>query len=310
VAFHLAAYGGRDDKLFHASAAESISSSPIKTVEQASYQAESFIANIGCSAEGAITCMRAKSIADIIAANIKVPYPGGTRLPIGMWGPIIDGDFVRDALWNSIDQGKFVKVPSIIGATTNEGRAFTPAASSQTEVEDFFKAEFPLIESTHLTQIAALYPGLTDTCSKSGCLKRPLSDAYGDMRFQCSGISISESISRWMPKKTWNYRYNVEDPGLAHCDETHALWGPGDGGSGAPRSYFPGGINANAVNVVQGYWINLIRSYNPSKYRIANTAMWESTQRTQGAGWCLIQGARQAYRAWLQICRTNIITLT
>lgn len=83
--------------------------------------------------------MRTKTIAEIIAANIKVPYPGGTRLPIGMWGPVIDGDFVQDALRNSFDQGKFVKVPSIIGATTNEGQAFAPAASSQTEVEDFFQ---------------------------------------------------------------------------------------------------------------------------------------------------------------------------
>ncbi|KAF5697149.1 cholinesterase precursor, partial [Fusarium globosum] len=207
---------------------------------------ESFIENVGCSSEDAIACMRTKTIAEIIAANIKVPYPGGTRLPIGMWGPVIDGDFVRDALWNSFDQGKFVMVPSIIGATTNEGRAFAPAASSKVEVEDFVKAEFPLLESTHMAQITALYPGLADTCSKAGCLKRPLSDAYGDMRFQCSGISFSESISRWMPKKTWNYWYNVEDPGfmaqgrgVAHCDEAHAIWGPGNGGFGAPRSYFP-----------------------------------------------------------------------
>ncbi|KAG4264236.1 hypothetical protein FPRO04_05743 [Fusarium proliferatum] len=167
--------------------------------------AESFIENVGCSSEDAIACMPTKTIAEIIAANIKVPYPGGTRLSIGMWGPVIDGDFVRDALWNSFDQGKFVMVPSIIGATTNEGRAFAPAASSKVEVEDFFKARFPLLESTHMTQITALYPGLADTCSKAGCLKRPLSDAYGYMRFQCSGISFSESISRWKPKKTWNY---------------------------------------------------------------------------------------------------------
>ncbi|KAF5614815.1 triacylglycerol lipase [Fusarium sp. NRRL 52700] len=150
VAFHLVAYGGRDDRLFHATAPESISASPIKTVEQASYQAKSFIEKVGCTSEDAIACMRAKTIAEIIAANIKVPYPGGTRLPIGMWGPIIDGDIVRDALWNSFDQGKFVKVPSIIGAITNEGLAFARAASLPTEVEDFLKAEFSLLESTHM----------------------------------------------------------------------------------------------------------------------------------------------------------------
>jgi carboxylesterase type B len=184
-------HGGRDDKLFHAAAAESISASPIKTVEQASYKAESFIENVGCSSEDAIACMRTKTIAEIIAANIKVPYPGGTRLPIGMWGPVVDGDFVQGALWSSFDQGKFVKAPSIIGATTNEGRAFAPPASSKTEVEDFFKAEFPLLESTHMTQITAFYPDLADTCSKAGCLKRPLSDAYGDMKFHGSGERCS-----------------------------------------------------------------------------------------------------------------------
>lgn len=61
--------------------------------------------------------------------------------------------------------------------------------------------------------------------------------------------------------------------GVAHCDEAHAIWGPGNGGSGAPRSYFLGGINGNAVNVIQGYWISVIRSYNPSKYRLPNTGL-------------------------------------
>ncbi|KAF9784257.1 hypothetical protein IL306_007567, partial [Fusarium sp. DS 682] len=155
VALHLAAFGGRDDKLFHAAAAESISASPIRTIDQAVYQAAGIIDRLGCLPEVAIVCMRNKTVAEIIAANIKVPYPGGTKAPISMWGPVIDGDFVQDALWNSFSQGKFVKVPSIIGATTNEGKAFTPAASSLTEVEDFFKAEFPLIQSTQMTEIAA-----------------------------------------------------------------------------------------------------------------------------------------------------------
>ncbi|KAG5769256.1 hypothetical protein H9Q72_003449 [Fusarium xylarioides] len=137
VAFHLAAYGGRDDKLFHASAAESISASPIKTVEQASYQAESYIEKVGCFSEDAIACLRTKTIAEIIAANIKVP--------------------------------------SIIGATTNEGRAFAPAASSKIEVEDFFKAEFPLLESIHMTQITALglameAPGHPEATSQVGSM--------------------------------------------------------------------------------------------------------------------------------------------
>ncbi|KAF4344104.1 alpha beta-hydrolase, partial [Fusarium beomiforme] len=272
VALHLAAFGGRDDKLFHAAAAESISASPIRTIDQAAYQAAGIINRLGCPAEDAMACMRNKTIAEIIAANIKVPYPGGQRLR-------------SDGLANSFSQGKFVKVPSIVGATTNEGNAFTPAASSQTEVVDFFNAEFPLVQSTQITNITNLYPDLITTCLKAGCLKGPLSDAYGDMRFLCPGVSISESMSQWMLNKTWNYWYNVQDPaapgrGVPHCDETNAIWGPGNSGQATPESYYAGAVNYGAVNVVQGYWLSFIHSYDPNKYRSADSSVWGVYSKT------------------------------
>lgn len=49
VAFHLTMYGGRNDKLFHAASAESISSSPIVTMDQAAYRANSIMSKLGCT---------------------------------------------------------------------------------------------------------------------------------------------------------------------------------------------------------------------------------------------------------------------
>lgn len=88
-----------------------------------------------------------------------------------------------------------------------------------------------------MTQITALYPGLADTCSKAGCLNLPL--------------DAKENLELLVKRR--GSRFHDSGRGVAHYDEAHAIWGPGNGGSGAPRSYFLGGINGNAVNVIQGY---------------------------------------------------------
>ncbi|KAM0343103.1 hypothetical protein ACHAPU_008851 [Fusarium lateritium] len=288
VAFHLAAYGGRDDGLFHAATAESISSSPIVTLDQAAYRVNSTITRLNCTGTGMdiMACMRNKTAYELLTASTNVPYPGCTKASLSMWAPIVDGDFVRDGLFNSFDQGNFVRVPSLIGATTNEGNMFISAAtySSQMEATDFWQAEYPQLNlTTHMDQIKNLYPDESN-------LRQQLQDSYGNMRFLCAGASISGAMSRWMPGKTWNYWYNVQDPtytargsGVGHCIEMHAVWGPGLASSGsAPPSYYSGGINSNITTIVQGYWSSFIRSKDPNPYRSTNTAEWgpySSTER-------------------------------
>ncbi|KAH6968815.1 Alpha/Beta hydrolase protein [Fusarium avenaceum] len=298
VAFHMAAYGGRDDNLFHAASAESISSSPIVTLEQAAYRANNTIGRLNCADVDVMACMRNKTAYEISVASTNIPYPGVGNAPLSMWAPVVDGNFVTDGLWNSFKQGKFVKVPSLIGATTNEGVGFvsSASASSQTAVTNFWQAEYPQLNLTsHLARVSDLYPFTSNTCSSSspsaGCLRKQLSDSYGDMRFLCPGTSISGAMSLWMPGKTWNYWYNVEDPfdmargqGVPHCVEMHALWGPGHApGAQLPSSYLDGGINANVTTVVQSYWISFIRGKDPNKYRGVNatTAIWSPYSTSQ-----------------------------
>ncbi|KAH7193209.1 Alpha/Beta hydrolase protein [Fusarium flagelliforme] len=301
VAFHLTAYGGRDDKLFHAAAAESISSSPIVTLEQAAYRAQGVMFQLGCTEGDAMACMRNKTSFELSAARKTFPAPGGTNAPLSMWMPVVDGDLVRNALWDSFSKGNFVKVPTIIGATTNEGIGFAPATSSQAQSDSFWQAEYPMMNSSHTANISALYSDETTKCSTPTCFSQQLKDSYGDMRFMCSGVSFTSAMSYWMPKKTWNYWYNVQNSpggGVTHGAQVNAIWGTGRGS--LPNSYLAGGVNANITAVMQGYWASFIRSYDPNKYRYANTSVWQAYSKTQRQRLVVDTGARTSLQNMTQ----------
>ncbi|RGP60316.1 hypothetical protein FSPOR_10711, partial [Fusarium sporotrichioides] len=265
VAFHLTMYGGRDDKLFHAASAESISASPIVTMDQAAYRASSIMTKLGCTDGDAMACMRNKTVYEISAVNTNYPSPGSTKTPISMWMPVIDGDMVRSGLWDAFNQGNFVRVPTIIGATTNEGIGFSPPVSSQSEAIDFWQAEYPNMNTRHVASINALYSDQSAACNNARCFTKQLKDSYGDMRFMCSGLSFTSAMSFWMPEKTWSYWYNVENApgcGVPHCAELHAIWGTGRA-------------------IVQGYWASFIRSYNPNTYQYANAEVWQAYSKAR-----------------------------
>jgi carboxylesterase type B len=117
VDLHLSAYGGRDDGLFHAAAAESQSFGALLTVEESQYQYDGLVQRVGCGNDtDTLQCLRNADIALISKNNINLPTPGGAAgSPIFMWSPVVDGDFIVDYTYNLFSQGKFVKVPSIFG---------------------------------------------------------------------------------------------------------------------------------------------------------------------------------------------------
>lgn len=112
----LSAYGGRNDGLFHAAAAESQSFGPQLTVPQAQYQYDALVERTGCNnTADTITCLRNLPIQTLQGANINIPYPGGVGSPLYMYSNVIDDDFTPDFTYNMYAQGRFLKVPVIFG---------------------------------------------------------------------------------------------------------------------------------------------------------------------------------------------------
>lgn len=293
IALLLAACDEKDEGLFIGAAAESVSFGPVLTASQSRYQYVKLATNLGCWSDDdatVLTCMRLLSTEEIQAKNTVYPYPNGTSTerPRYMWSPFIDGDLVRDLTVRRYNEGHFVRVPIILGDNTNGGTNFAPGtAASLEESNQFMRNQFPTISDEQLARLDKLYPNANETCPNVGCWWRQTSDVYGETRYMCPSLYLSDVLSQG--SKTYTYRWDVEDPdataagyGVQHVIEAYPLFGPENfflGGS--PPSYLSGGINEITGPLIRAYWTSFIRTLDPNRYRYPGSAEWEDWGRKE-----------------------------
>lgn len=249
------------------------------------FQFDRFVNDTGCSdADDSLSCLRSLDLDTIQAANIDLPFPGGSELPTPLWywlpvttGP---GTLVPDSLYSSFLSGTFINVPLLVGDDTDEGTDFAENASTKAEVSQFLKSNYPGLNRTQLDQINKAYP-LTSPSPEHAAYFPSAAAAYGDSTFTCPGNTMAESMSSFYGSDgVWNYRYNVLDPslladglGVPHTMETTAIFGLGYAGS-VSESYYT--TNAAIVPVVMNYWISFVRSLNPNTYKDGVAPVWET----------------------------------
>lgn len=280
VDLHMTAYGGRDDGLFHAAAAESQSFGAQRTVAESQYQYDALVARVNCTSTvntTSLQCLRALNIQVLAGHNINIPTPGGAgQNPVFMYSNVIDGNFTTDYTYNLFAKGNFVKVPSIFGDTTNEGTIFTPSTiNNYTDMNAFLKNNYCSLTDAQLAQIDAYYPhNSTQVYKGRGAYWRTAADAYGEMRYNCPGINISSSISAaGIP--SYNYHWDVlattnaaSGLGVTHTAEVSSIWGS----SGLPDSAL--------IPTIQAYWTSFLRTKDPNVYKLGSAPVWTTFNAT------------------------------
>jgi carboxylesterase type B len=130
VGNHLLAFGGRDDKLFRAAIMESGSPTALMPLSPNQTAFDSLTQVSGCSnATDKIECLRRLPFDTL---NQAINNTGlGT-----VWAPVLDGDFIQEKASVQLAEGKYVHVPMISGANSDEGTAFGPQGINTTE--EFF----------------------------------------------------------------------------------------------------------------------------------------------------------------------------
>jgi carboxylesterase type B len=264
VAYHLTAYGGRDDGLFVGAMPESPFFPTSRTVAESEFQFTLFANSTGClsssssnASASVMSCLRSLPLPTIQSANVNSPFPGATGYPNFYFLPVIDGSFSPAHMYSLFSTGRFVHVPVLVGGDTNEGDFFVPNASTQAEVDTFLVANFPHLTPTNLEAIHAAYPPMPRD------LHAPYygqaSALYGNSTFMCGGLVVSKAADRWVGGKSWNYLYDITPP-----------WAAGQGW-GAVHTAELGDIfglwGGPLLPWINRYYMSFVRALDPNTYK-------------------------------------------
>lgn len=120
VTLQLAAYGGKDDGLFHGTIAESQSFGALRTVSESQYQYDELVSRTKCTANDTgkrdtLSCLRGLDIKVLQTFNAKTRFPNAKILPLFAYNPTLDYDFLQDYTIALFQSGRFVHVPAIYG---------------------------------------------------------------------------------------------------------------------------------------------------------------------------------------------------
>ena len=250
VVLQLTAYGGRNDSLFHAAAAESPAMPPLRTPEESQWQYDALLKLANCTNLDCLRNMDAVNFQNAVR-SMKMPYPGGSSPPIFPWNPTLDGDFIKDYTYNEFRNNNFVKVPTILGDTTNEGLGFTSkSVTSMQKAFSFIQDQFPGMTSDDARRIQSVWNGPPDTV-KDPRWRNVAGDIYGHIRYQCPCLNVSAAYADNGTVPTWEYRWNLGQ--ALHVAELGPIWNNGTTAAGV---------------FIHGYWASFIRSYDPNTHPV------------------------------------------
>ncbi|KAH8885148.1 alpha/beta-hydrolase [Thozetella sp. PMI_491] len=282
VALHFVAYGGRNDNLFVGGIAESIFFPAQPFVSELEYQFDRVVLQTNCSTAAAdqqMSCLRGLDASVLQKANIAQEFPGRTEppLPLFYWTPAVDGDYLPDLPSTLYENGRFLKLPMLLGTTTDEGTIFVTNASTPADMTTFFGNNYPKLTPNDTDAILGLYP-LQSKLPEHAVWFPSTQQAYGEATFICPAVNVLNAMETGV-QDLFAYRYNVQDDentaagiGVLHVFEAAAVFGP-DNIGGSRTSYKT--YNAAIVPVVMNYWISFVRTLDPSTLRSAGAPTWD-----------------------------------
>ncbi|KAK7908819.1 Alpha/Beta hydrolase protein [Apiospora marii] len=176
IAYQMFAHGGRDDGLFRAAILESggPTGAQVQPLSWYAGAVENLTRAVGCwdssSTKDQLACLRSVDQDSLFAAHPSV-----------VWNPLLEGDFLTGYPSQLMREGRFVKVPIIAGANTDETFSLPGRQDTEEELFDAFLSwrSYALTPPT-IRRLLELYPDSSDhTCQPTppyaitNCTQRP-----------------------------------------------------------------------------------------------------------------------------------------
>lgn len=151
VGDHIAAYGGDNNGLFRAAILESGGAvgPPLNGTDWYQHMYDNLTESVGCAgAQDTLQCLR------------DVPY--ATIAPYGYqgleWFHAIDGSFIAQYGQKSLVEGKFAKVPIILGTNTDEGFGVTGVNTDEQAINQLVHSKRWNVNEDEAKRLLELYP--------------------------------------------------------------------------------------------------------------------------------------------------------
>ena len=302
VGVHMIAYGGRDDGLFRAGIMESGSLSAFPTLappaSNASKATFSTVATaVGCgTAADKLACIRGVPYETIYAAFNPANNGSLPNLP-----PVIDGTLIPENPIKSVLAGKYVHVPTIIGANEDEGSLFAvfpPKAVPNTDADvkayltgfslrksDLQLGAYPYYNASVINTLMQLYPnipslgvpyGRFDNISfpALGLQWRRVASLVGDIVMIGPTRWMAEVLSSTSGHPVFKYRFNVTNPiagfpdydGSAHGVEVNFVFNDPDLKNTTEL--------ARVTDFMARSWVSFAVDLTPNNHGLANIPVW------------------------------------
>lgn len=257
VCFHVASPGSRG--LFHRAISQSGGCTTLlRSHDDGMDIAVSVADELGCTGDGALECLRARSSAELMAAPAVIKRSGGGTLP--SFGPDVDGQVLPDQPRALFDAGNIAKVPYLLGSNSDEGTLFVigVAITGETQYRAALAQRFGGLDAD---PIAAVYPLADFTGAMPTRELAAFARAVGDSSLVCSTFDSATRAAGHVPVYMYNFSVPapVEIPGVylgaTHGSELTSVFGTSPTFTAQARS---------VSDQVQRYWTNFARTGDPN----------------------------------------------
>ncbi|MFF0700015.1 carboxylesterase/lipase family protein [Streptomyces tendae] len=238
--------------LFDKVAAESGCGLKGSSLAQGEAQGTALAAAAGCVSGDVVTCLRGKSVEELMARQ-------GASV-VNSWGPLWGGAALPDKVSARLAKGAFPKVPVLQGANHDEGRFFVAQGTFGTVTADNYESLIASMWADAAPSIAAEYP--ISAYSSPGLAFATL---LGDGAFACPALKSSRLING--QTRFYAYEFNdVAAPSLVPPSEEFPL---GATHTSELSYLFDFGFTLNATqqasaNRLIDYWANFARTGTPN----------------------------------------------
>ncbi|KAK6429473.1 hypothetical protein LTR95_014381 [Oleoguttula sp. CCFEE 5521] len=221
-----------------------------------------------------VSCLRGLAAADLRTLGQQVQnvsYPEAQGYGSYYFGPVVDGESVRDLPSQAFKKGNFYDIPIMLDRDAYEGFSFSNA-SETTQMEQAIDAQqiFPYAGPAFFSRLYQLYPR---EAFNSTFYQRV--QWFGDFIINCptalncpTDLIASRAVD-WVSNSSAVFKLT-----FAAGTETHAA----TGAFLASRdiAWSAGNNNATFAEIMTSYWTSFITTHDPNPGRVEGAPFWPS----------------------------------